>query len=142
MYPMRREEGRFNVGECPNCREKLIGDVDRGEIFCPKCGFVLHDQAIDQSAEWKSADYEERMKRSRVGLPSTNTLHDFGLTTDSSTDEKVAEKDQNILFRRKKPLNCARQDNRSGRCFRTPIFCNRRSFSHFQKVCKGSCFQK
>src|SRR5487761_1597456 len=86
MYPMRREEGRFNVGECPNCREKLIGDVDRGEIFCPKCGFVLHDQAIDQSAEWKSADYEERMKRSRVGLPSTNTLHDFGLTTDISSD--------------------------------------------------------
>ncbi len=86
MYPAKREEGRLNVSECPHCREKLIGDFDRGEIFCPKCGFVLHDQAVDQSAEWKSMDYEERMKHVRVGLPSTNTLHDFGLTTDISSD--------------------------------------------------------
>jgi transcription initiation factor TFIIB len=86
LYPAKREEIRYNLSECPHCREKLIGDFDRGEIFCPKCGFVLHDQAVDQGAEWKSMDYEERMKQMRVGLPSTNTLHDFGLTTDISSD--------------------------------------------------------
>ncbi len=86
MYPMKREGGPFGLVECPNCREKLIGDFERGEIFCPKCGFVTRDQAVDQNPEWKSMDYEERQKRMRVGLPSTNTLHDYGLSTDISSD--------------------------------------------------------
>ena len=86
MLPLRREEATANLTECPNCRERLIGDFERGEIFCPKCGYVSHDQAVDPTPEWKSMDYEERMKHMRVGLPSTNTLHDYGLTTDISSD--------------------------------------------------------
>ncbi len=64
----------------------LIGDFEKGETLCPRCGFVTSEQAVDQTPEWKSMDYEERMKQMRVGLPSTFALHDYGLSTDISGD--------------------------------------------------------
>jgi len=87
MYPIRKE-GIMGINECPICRNRLIGDADKGETFCPKCGFVANDQAIDPSAEWKSSNYEDRLKRSRVGMPSTYSLHDYGLSTDISAEGK------------------------------------------------------
>jgi transcription initiation factor TFIIB len=84
MYPSKREI-QF-PGECPSCRSQLYGDRERGETFCPKCGYVLHDQAVDQAAELRGMGYEEGAQSIRVGLPSTNTLHDFGLSTEISSD--------------------------------------------------------
>ncbi len=72
------------MNECPSCREQLIGDFEKGEILCPRCGFVAADQGVDSSPEWKSADYEERARRMRVGMPKTFSLHDYGLSTDIS----------------------------------------------------------
>ncbi len=88
MYPMRKGESprAGSMRECPNCRGMLIGDFEKGEILCPRCGFVASEQAVDQTPEWKSMDYEERMKHIRVGLPSTFALHDYGLSTDISGD--------------------------------------------------------
>lgn len=88
MNPIRKGGGTRtgSMIECPSCREMLIGDFEKGEILCPRCGFVASDQAVDQSPEWKSMDYEERMKHMRVGLPSTFALHDYGLSTDISGD--------------------------------------------------------
>lgn len=88
MYPMRKGESSrgSTLTQCPSCRGPLIGDFEKGEILCQRCGFVTSDQAVDQTPEWKSMDYEERMKHMRVGLPSTFALHDYGLTTDISSD--------------------------------------------------------
>lgn len=85
---MKHEGERYGMNECPNCRGRLVGDFERGEVLCAKCGFVLHDQAVDQSAEWKSVNYEEGLKKIRVGLPNTNTLHDYGLSTDISSNQR------------------------------------------------------
>lgn len=88
MYPAKREGGISGLNQCPNCNGGLIGDQEKGEILCPRCGFVAKDQAIDVSPEWRHMDYEERSKRIRVGLPSTFTLHDYGLSTDISTENR------------------------------------------------------
>lgn len=42
---------------------------------------VISEKLIDQGPEWRAFDLEEREKRSRVGSPSTYTLHDKGLST-------------------------------------------------------------
>ena len=36
---------------------------------------------MDLGPEWRSFDHEQRDKRSRVGAPLTNTIHDRGLST-------------------------------------------------------------
>jgi transcription initiation factor TFIIB len=74
------------MGECPNCRGRIVRDPEKGEHLCVKCGFVAEDQTIDSSPEWKSMDYEERNKRMQTGAPSTFTRHDGGLTTEISGD--------------------------------------------------------
>ncbi|MDA4111871.1 MAG: transcription initiation factor IIB [Thaumarchaeota archaeon] len=91
MYPEKRDVGISGFNQCPNCRGMLIGDQEKGEILCPHCGFVAKDQGIDISPEWRQMDYEERSKRIRVGLPSTFTLHDYGLSTNISGDNRDSQ---------------------------------------------------
>ena len=90
MFPARKEAEISGLNECPNCRGKLIGDLEKGEIVCPRCGYVAIDQSVDSSPEWKSMDYEERSKKMRVGMPATLSLHDQGLSTDISGDNRDA----------------------------------------------------
>jgi transcription initiation factor TFIIB len=66
---------------CPDCGNILIGDTEKGEKVCPKCGYVTSAPA-DVGPEWKAMDLEEKGKRVRVGAPTTLALHDWGLTTD------------------------------------------------------------
>ncbi|MGI0091982.1 MAG: transcription initiation factor IIB [Nitrososphaerales archaeon] len=88
MYQAKRESGITGLNRCPNCREQLIGDFEKGEILCPHCGYVAIDQSVDQTPEWKSMNFEEGSKRMRTGLPSTFSLHDYGLSTDISGDNR------------------------------------------------------
>jgi len=88
MFPARKEAGISGLNQCPNCRGMLIGDQEKGEILCPHCGFVAIDQGIDSAPEWKQLDFEERSKRMRVGLPASFALHDYGLSTDISGDNR------------------------------------------------------
>lgn len=67
---------------CPICGNSLIGDYDKGELVCPRCGFVAAEQTEDRGPEWKAMDLEEKERRVRVGSPRTYSLHDFGLTTE------------------------------------------------------------
>lgn len=72
-----------SVVKCDECMSRnLIYDVSRGERHCGDCGVVLEESIIDQSAEWRAfgADGPET-DRSRVGAPSTNLIHDKGLST-------------------------------------------------------------
>ena len=67
---------------CPDCKSNdAVIDHNRGERICQKCGMVLSSRLIDLGAEWRAFNSEERDKRSRVGSPSTYTVHDKGLST-------------------------------------------------------------
>jgi transcription initiation factor TFIIB len=67
---------------CTECGCKdIVFDQIRGEKICPKCGIVLSGRLIDIGPEWRAFNSEERDKRSRVGSPTTYTVHDKGLST-------------------------------------------------------------
>ncbi len=68
--------------ECPECGSlDVILDETRGEHICRNCGTVVSEKLIDDGPEWRAFTAEERSKRSRVGSPTTITIHDKGLST-------------------------------------------------------------
>ena len=68
--------------ECEACGSTdILTDYTRGETICANCGLVISHRNIDQGPEWRAFTNEERNKRSRVGSPSTFTVHDKGLST-------------------------------------------------------------
>lgn len=67
---------------CSECGSRdLVHDYERAELVCNQCGLVADEAFIDQGPEWRAFDHDQRMKRSRVGAPSTLTIHDKGLST-------------------------------------------------------------
>jgi transcription initiation factor TFIIB len=72
-----------DLGVCPECESThLIKDYDHGELICDTCGLVIEDFIIDQNAEWRAYDSQEKEKRARTGSPMTLTRHDKGLSTE------------------------------------------------------------
>lgn len=71
-----------DVQACPECHSTdLQYDHERAEVSCKKCGLVLEDEIVDLGPEWRAFDHEQRNRRTRVGAPTTNTIHDRGLST-------------------------------------------------------------
>ncbi|GAA0241283.1 transcription initiation factor IIB family protein [Haladaptatus pallidirubidus] len=73
------EEG---VKSCPECgSENLVNSADQSEIVCDDCGLVVEEDHVDRGPEWRAFNHSERQSKSRVGAPTTQTMHDKGLTT-------------------------------------------------------------
>ncbi len=84
--------------KCPECASKnLIHDYDTGETICGDCGLVLYEQMLDKGPEWRAFTQQEKASRSRVGGPSSFSIHDKGLSTAISQVDRDA-------FGRKLPL--------------------------------------
>ncbi len=67
---------------CPECSSgDIINDTTRGEMICSQCGVVISERIMDSGPEWRAFTNDEREKRSRVGAPTTYTVHDKGLST-------------------------------------------------------------
>ncbi|TYL38017.1 transcription initiation factor IIB 3 [Natronococcus pandeyae] len=67
---------------CPECDSStLVRSSDGSEISCEDCGLILEEEAIDHGPEWRAFNQSERDSKSRVGAPTTQTMHDKGLTT-------------------------------------------------------------
>jgi transcription initiation factor TFIIB len=68
--------------KCPECGSaNLIHDYDTGETVCGDCGLVLYGQMMDKGPEWRAFTQEEKASRSRVGMPTSYSVHDKGLST-------------------------------------------------------------
>jgi len=68
--------------KCPECgSSNLVHDYDTGETVCGNCGLVLHQQMIDKGPEWRAFTQEEKDSRTRVGVPTSYSVHDKGLST-------------------------------------------------------------
>ena len=77
--------------KCPECSSKnLIHDYDSGETICGDCGLVLFEQMMDKGPEWRAFTSEEKTSRSRVGMPSSYSIHDKGLSTTISQVDRDA----------------------------------------------------
>jgi len=75
---------------CPECGGDLVTDSARGETVCGDCGLVVETDEIDRGPEWRAFDSAERDKKSRVGAPTTNMMHDKGLSTNIGWQDKDA----------------------------------------------------
>jgi transcription initiation factor TFIIB len=74
------EERAGESETCPECAsEQLVSSGD--ELVCEDCGLVVEEEIIDRGPEWRAFNQGERESKSRVGAPTTQTLHDKGLTT-------------------------------------------------------------
>ena len=84
---------------CPECTSKnLVHDYDTGETICGDCGLVLYEQMLDKGPEWRAFTQQEKTSRSRVGLPTSYSIHDKGLSTTISQVDRDA-------FGRKLPIS-------------------------------------
>ena len=66
---------------CPECGGRLAADSEHGETVCRDCGLVVEEDEIDRGPEWRAFDSAEKDQKSRVGAPTTNMMHDKGLST-------------------------------------------------------------
>ncbi|ARS91214.1 transcription initiation factor IIB [Natrarchaeobaculum aegyptiacum] len=70
------------VRTCPECdSQALVRSSDGSEVSCEDCGLILEEETIDRGPEWRAFTAAERDSKSRVGAPTTQTMHDKGLTT-------------------------------------------------------------
>ena len=90
---------QITVKKCPECGStNLIHDYDTGETVCSDCGLVIRDQMMDKGPEWRAFTQEEKESRSRVGIPTSYSVHDKGLSTAIGRIDRDA-------FGRKLPLS-------------------------------------
>ncbi|MGN8216331.1 transcription initiation factor IIB [Halococcus salifodinae] len=76
---------------CPECESaSLTNSADQGELVCDDCGLILETDNIDRGPEWRAFNHSERQSKSRVGAPTTQTMHDKGLTTQIGWQDKDA----------------------------------------------------
>ena len=75
---------------CPECSGNVITDDEHGETVCDDCGLVITEDSVDRGPEWRAFDCAEKDQKSRVGAPTTNTMHDKGLSTNIDWRNKDA----------------------------------------------------
>ena len=85
-----QEHGAREREDCPECAGPLVVREDDGETVCDDCGLVTREAALDSGPEWRAYDAAEREQKSRVGAPSTELLHDRGLSTTIGWDDRDA----------------------------------------------------
>ncbi|MFB6079433.1 MAG: transcription initiation factor IIB family protein [Haloferacaceae archaeon] len=76
--------------QCPECGGSLATDTEHGETVCTDCGLVVEEDEIDHGPEWRAFDSKEKDEKSRVGAPTTNMMHDKGLSTNIGWQDKDA----------------------------------------------------
>ncbi|MEA1932107.1 transcription initiation factor IIB [Halohasta litorea] len=75
---------------CPECEGHLTTDTEHGETVCADCGLVVEEDEIDHGPEWRAFDSNEKDQKSRVGAPTTNMMHDKGLSTNIGWQDRDA----------------------------------------------------
>jgi len=84
------EDEQADERVCPECGGKLAADTEHGETVCGDCGLVVEEESIDRGPEWRAFDAREKDEKSRVGAPTTNMMHDKGLSTNIGWQDKDA----------------------------------------------------
>ncbi len=89
--------------ECPRCENKItVRDYQRSTVVCENCGRVLKDEIKDRGPEWRAFDQEGKEEKSRAGPPSTETIHDKGLSTQIDYKNRDAKGNKLSPERRRK----------------------------------------
>ncbi|QLH77619.1 transcription initiation factor IIB [Halosimplex rubrum] len=84
------EQESTDVQVCPECGGRVEADTEHGETVCSECGLVVEEDEIDRGPEWRAFNPSEKDEKSRVGAPTTNMMHDKGLSTNIGWQNKDA----------------------------------------------------
>ncbi|MFP9062381.1 transcription initiation factor IIB [Natrialbaceae archaeon A-chndr2] len=66
---------------CSECGGPIVHDPDEADLVCADCGLIVAEQEIDAGPEWRAYTADEREQKSRTGAPTTQRMHDNGLST-------------------------------------------------------------
>ncbi len=69
--------------------ENLVRTAN-GELMDEETGLIVEEDNIDRGPEWRAFSHQEQQQKSRVGAPTTRTMHDKGLTTNIDWQNKDA----------------------------------------------------
>jgi len=86
----KESTGSEETVRCPECEGHLTTDTEHGETVCADCGLVVEEDEIDHAPEWRAFDSNEKDNKSRVGAPTTNMMHDKGLSTNIGWQDRDA----------------------------------------------------
>tara|TARA_R110002020_G_scaffold157312_3_gene340002 strand:+ start:455 stop:1390 length:936 start_codon:yes stop_codon:yes gene_type:complete len=93
--------------KCKECKCKVYEVASStGEMVCRDCGLVGSNLVLDEGPDWRTfADTPDGDRQDRTGMPSTELLHDKGLTTDIGWQNRdyagsSMSSDMSKLFRR------------------------------------------
>jgi transcription initiation factor TFIIB len=93
-----------DVRVCPDCGGGLVADEGHAEVVCEECGLVVEEGQVDRGPEWRAFDASERDEKSRVGAPTTQLLHDKGLSSHIGWQDKDAS-GRTLSSRKRAQLN-------------------------------------
>jgi transcription initiation factor TFIIB len=77
----RSEEGDLETVDPDEVDEADLVRTDEGELMHEPTGLIIEEDNVDRGPEWRAFNATERDRKSRVGSPMTQTMHDKGLTT-------------------------------------------------------------
>ncbi len=86
----REQPEKEQTDGCPECGGLIVHDEEHSEKVCADCGLVVEEEGIDRGPEWRAFNSQEKDEKSRVGAPTTNTMHDKGLSTNIDWRNKDA----------------------------------------------------
>lgn len=86
-----RHEAATTSEHCPECNGDIVASPDDSATVCADCGLVIDDQPVDSGPEWRAFTAREQQTRSRVGSPTSSLIHDRGMSTTISWQNKDAQ---------------------------------------------------
>ncbi len=76
------EDSEKESVKCPSCGgTSVVRDYQHNVTICADCGRILEENIKDRGPEWRAFSSEEYDNKKRSGPPSTQTIHDRGLST-------------------------------------------------------------
>lgn len=101
--------------DCPTCgNNSVVRDYKRNIEICDTCGRIVKEDIKDRGPEWRAFDQKQREEKSRGGPPSTETIHDKGLSTQIDYKNRDA-KGNSLSPKRRRKIYRLRKWHKRGR---------------------------
>lgn len=110
-----KEKNEEKLGrKCPTCgANAVVRDYQRNIEICRNCGRIIKEDIKDRGPEWRAFDQKQREEKSRGGPPSTETIHDKGLSTQIDYKNRDAKGNQLSPEKRRKMYRIRKWHRRS-----------------------------
>lgn len=116
---------------CPDCDGTIITDEAAAERHCADCGMVVEEDRIDHGPDWRN--FDDETDNSRVGAPASEAMHDKGLSTQISWQNRDANGNR-ISSRKQKRMSRLRKWDERFRTQDTRDRNNKKGFTEIRRM--------